>query len=172
MSQKSSESIATATSETGVDSRSAFNVIKTANPDKNELTITNFINLMNHSKNQNMGNSQCISERRFCSSLVDVKEVDSVFKKSAIRNWKSLSNVNLEFLGSEVNETSGAPVESEFESKYCRSNPLNNVPWAKEKDDKTDEVFEANRLRSSPTESGLPDFSNWAALFLENNPSY
>lgn len=131
---------------------------------KNQLTNANFINSMNHSiNNQKGGNSQCISGGRLCTSLVDVREVDSVLNN---QTSKSCSILRFEFTGSEVMDN-----VVEFESKYCRSNPLNNVPWAKEEDDKTDEVFETNRLnnRSSPT---LPDFSNWAALFLENNPSY
>lgn len=162
-SPKSMESTGDSTSSVG-DSRPAFNNALQSSKQKNELTNTNFINSMNHSiNNQKGGNSQCISDGRLCTSLIDVREVDSVLNN---QTSKSCTILRFEFTGSE-------PLENvvEFESKYCRSNPLNNVPWAKEKDEKTDEVFETNRVvnSSSPT---LPDFSNWAALFLENNPSY
>lgn len=76
---------------------------------------------------------------------------------------KSLPNLVFEFKAIEPKEN----VE-EFESKYCRSNPLNNVPWARDDFERSEDVFENCRIES-PTQ---PDLSNWAALILENNPPY
>ncbi|KAK6621915.1 G protein-coupled receptor kinase 2 [Polyplax serrata] len=71
---------------------------------------------------------------------------------------KSLPNLVIKFTCEAVDD---------YESKYCLTNPLNNVPWAKDSAEKSEDTH-VNRVES-PTE---PDLSTWAALFLENNPSY
>ncbi|EEB10813.1 hypothetical protein Phum_PHUM066660 [Pediculus humanus corporis] len=63
-----------------------------------------------------------------------------------------------------------------YKSKYCLTNPLNNVPWARENAGKNDDEENGNKQDKQPEtnrfdEPTEPDLTTWAALFLENNPS-
>lgn len=117
----------------------------------NRFSVSHF----NHSNNQEK-NIRCTSKFRFFYSFLDVRD-SSNGSLSKIES-KSLPNLVIKFTCEAVDD---------YESKYCLTNPLNNVPWAKDSAEKSEDTH-VNRVES-PTE---PDLSTWAALFLENNPSY
>lgn len=112
------------------------------------------VKIFNHSNNHDK-NAQCNSKYRFFYSFLDVRASSGLIKSES----KSLPNLVITFM---------CETAHDYESKYCLSNPLNNVPWAAESDEKSKEEVEVTRFES-PTE---PDLTTWAALFLENNPSY
>lgn len=117
---------------------------------KNYLNVDQFNHSSNHKEH-----SRCISKFRFFYSFVDIREISRLSQSQ----WESLPNVFINF----TKETT-----SDINSKYCLSNPLNNVPWAKENSEKPKEELKLTRFESPP----IPDLTNWAALFLENNPSH
>lgn len=125
---------------------SAFNQLRLI-PDQNHSTVHKFDKSHSKTKEDNY---------RSYFSLVNFNEIEAV----CIKKPRSLPNLHIDINGKEN--------VKEFESKYCRTNPLYNVPWAKENVDRSEEIFESTRFES-PT---VPDLTNWAALFLENNPSY